>query len=240
MDPLPPPHSDKLRSSRLTPRVNTGWRRVSGGTMVRGVVTLIAPLSLLMIATAPASFATTSAPASSAPTSITVSSSAGSAYSSRLTVSFPAGSVNTSKLNTIRSLLATSQKPATVSPPVNATISCLHGTYYFPDSNGTFTVQNSCLFMTFPWGYKLSSALQSLIISPVDELGMGSRLNGVPRPLQSPHPNESPDHQFHGTFNPVPLFSSLSYSDQFNFTIDINGIAGSANEIISGTLYSTL
>jgi hypothetical protein len=102
--------------------------------------------------------------------------------------------------------------------------------YAFSDSNGTYTIQRACTSSSAPWGYKLSTGLQAIIVSTVSESGMFWARNGVTQPLQAPHPGVSKNYQFHGTYSGCPAGTHVAYSDTFTFRVS----GGSGNVQIHG------
>lgn len=102
-----------------------------------------------------------------------------------------------------------------------ARIHCNHP-YYFPDSNGTFTIQRKCNGLTAPWGYKFNSHVVSICTGVVHEQGMGWWLNGDQRPRQAQH-NAPCNYQWHGTFNPVVKGWEVRYYDAWTFQHNVDG-----------------
>jgi hypothetical protein len=122
------------------------------------------------------------------------------------------------------------------SGPSGAFLYC--NTFYpFSDHDGTFTFQHNCGGTTGPWGYKISSAVCALAVSDVDETGMSWTRNGMVQGRQAPHA-VSCSYQFHGTFNPDNDYDFVTYSDNFSFTIEVDGQTGTADLSITGSFTS--
>lgn len=108
--------------------------------------------------------------------------------------------------------------------------------YDLTDSDGTFSYQHSCGGSTSPWGWQMSSALQVIVTSTVDENGMVYSVNGGPNLQNAPHA-EAAGYVFHGTFNPVNDGDNLTYIDTLDFTVEVGGQTGSAQITISGNIH---
>lgn len=87
--------------------------------------------------------------------------------------------------------------------------------YAFADQNGRFTLQRQCGIGKAPWGYTLSSNLQSIAASPVRESGMSWTKNTIYQPQMSPH-TEPASYLFHGAFS-VNRDDAVNYADTFTF-----------------------
>lgn len=137
---------------------------------------------------------------------------------------------------TVSNVGGLSSRSPTVAPaaPSGALIHCNKG-YSFPDSNGTYTIQHACGGTTAPWGFKISSSLCSIAISPVSEQGMDWTRNGVRQPRQAPHPVVPCGYQFHGTYSPARDFDKISYSDTMTFRVSVGGSTGTATLNIYGS-----
>ncbi len=173
---------------------------------------------------------------------------AAGAESSELNVSIPLSELDLSNISQIDKdlsavlLPATPQAPSSASRPLNeygygVTIGCAENGHYYSwsDSDGTLSLAQQCSKAVVNWGFQISPELGSLIVSPVDEMGMAWYKNHKRQPSNSPHLDVPWDYFFHGTFNPVGDNGVLlNYGDIFDFTIDIDGIAGSADLVING------
>lgn len=108
--------------------------------------------------------------------------------------------------------------------------------YYFSDGDGTFSYQHACGGSTSPWGYRISAAIQKIIISSVHESGMCWTRNGAARGCQASH-TEPKSYQFHGTFNPVHGGDYIAYSDIYTFTVEVGGDIGQATLSVRGYIF---
>lgn len=115
-------------------------------------------------------------------------------------------------------------------------VSC-NQSHSWSDSDGTYTYQHACGGTTSPWGWKISAAVQAIIISDVNKSGMEWVRNGNGMPTQSPHPDEPKDYQFHSTYNPLHDRDNLNFWDYFTFTVRVNGNTGSGSITISGAIH---
>ena len=120
--------------------------------------------------------------------------------------------------------------------PSGAYLYCNHA-YSFSDSDGNYTFQHKCGGTTGPWGYQLSTGLCSIVVSEVRETGMAWTRNGTRQGNNAAH-TEGCRYQFHGTYNPDHDYDFLTYSDTFNFTVDIDGEEGAADVAIHGSFTS--
>jgi hypothetical protein len=129
-------------------------------------------------------------------------------------------------------------QPAILPPPSDGgsyfTAKCDHY-YEFSDYSGTFSYQHGCTASTSPWGYRISSALQSIATGSVHEAGLSWTRNGTVQPRQSPHV-ESVGYLFHGTFNPLRNGDRLTYDDDFSFPIRVGASTGTAHIHITGAI----
>lgn len=111
-----------------------------------------------------------------------------------------------------------------------------NSSYAFVDADGRFSVQRQCGSRLVPWGYRFSSALQSICVNyTVDESGMRWWKDLYRQPNNAPHPNYGCGYQFHGTLNPVPVGSLVKYEDDFTFRHNVGG-GGNASLHITGKL----
>jgi hypothetical protein len=94
------------------------------------------------------------------------------------------------------------------------------------DSNGSITFGYQCPAgtrdSTTSWGYRISAAVQGIIVGSVSEDGIWWWRSDAKQPKQAPHVVPA-DYQFHGTFKPVYIGSKIRYSDQFTFRHNVNG-----------------
>lgn len=94
-------------------------------------------------------------------------------------------------------------------------------TYYgISDFNGTFSYQHRCGGTTAPWGYKLSTAVRSIIVGNISERGMRWSLNGTAKQTSTGH-NVVPYYQLHGTWKPVRDGDTVGYNDVISFRCNI-------------------
>lgn len=132
----------------------------------------------------------------------------------------------------VRDSLGTVMRPAYGAP-----LRCW-GSLSVPDSNGRFTIQYNCNSSstpgagTLPWGYKISSSVQAIIVSPVSETGLRWWRNGYLGGQNAPH-TVPKNYQFHGTMNPVWTTDSVSYQDYMTFRHNI-GPGGTASITFAG------
>jgi hypothetical protein len=120
--------------------------------------------------------------------------------------------------------------------PSGAYLYCNHA-YSFSDSDGNYTFQHTCGATTGPWGYQLSTGLCSIIVSDVHELGMAWTRNGTRQGTMAPH-TEYCRYQFHGNYNPDHDYDYLTYSDTYDFTVDVDGETGAGDVVINGSFTS--
>jgi len=167
---------------------------------------------------------------------------------SELNISIPLDQLDTAKISQIDKDLSAVLPPAATQVPDPAvrplndygygvTIGCAENGHYYKwsDGDGTLHLAQQCSKAVVNWGYQISPGLGSLIVSSVDEMGMAWYKNHKKQPSNAPHPNEPWDYFFHGTFNPVGDNGVLlNYGDIFDFTIDIDGIAGPADLVVNG------
>ncbi|MEY2847615.1 MAG: hypothetical protein RI885_280 [Actinomycetota bacterium] len=92
------------------------------------------------------------------------------------------------------------------------------------DTNGTFAVQWACGSTNVPWGYRLSTAVQLIVVGTVAERRMDWAVNGVSRGRQAPHPAVPAGYQFHGTFSNVAAGRTVNWNDTISFRF--NGGSG--------------
>jgi hypothetical protein len=129
------------------------------------------------------------------------------------------------------------QVNSTAAGPTGGEFLVCNKVHSFSDSDGTYTIQHACGGTTGPWGYRISAGVCSFTISDVHETGMAWTRNGTRQGTQAQH-TEYCGYQFHGTYNPEHDFDSIAYSDDFTFTVDIDGDVGSADLNINGSFYS--
>lgn len=97
------------------------------------------------------------------------------------------------------------------------------GSLNVPDGNGDFSIQYNCGSpRTLPWGYQISSAVQSIIVSPVSETGLRWWRNSYLAGQNAPHTVPA-NYNFHGTMNPVWATDNVSYQDYMTFRHDLGG-----------------
>ncbi|MFC0530261.1 hypothetical protein [Phytohabitans kaempferiae] len=108
----------------------------------------------------------------------------------------------------------------------------------FQDSNGTFSVQYNCASTrTLPWGYRISAAVQAIVVGNVNETGLRWWLNGAAKPQNAPH-NVPPSYTIHGTMTPVISYSYVDYQDYMTFRHNV-GSGGTGTLTFAGSLALT-
>lgn len=102
----------------------------------------------------------------------------------------------------------------------------------YTDSNGTLSLQRSCTGRTLAWGYKISSGVQAIIVSNVNETGMWYWINGTRQSRNSPH-NEPKNYNFHGSFSNISNNQTIQYQDYMTFRHNV-GSGGTGSITIAG------
>jgi hypothetical protein len=156
------------------------------------------------------------------------------AHDSTLTIQFKKP-VDKATLNKIESAFYKAPASPDAAGPSGGAFLVCNQLHSFADTNGTYTFQHACGGTTGPWGYLLSTYLCTTVNSPVSETGMSWTRNGAAQPRQAPHPGMGCRYQFHGNYNPEHDFDSITYSDDFLFTVDGGG---NADLHINGSFYS--
>jgi hypothetical protein len=111
-------------------------------------------------------------------------------------------------------------------------ISC-EGSGDWSDSNGKLSLQYTCT-SSYPlaWGFKISAAVQKIIVSNVNEQGLSWWRNGVRMPQNAQHVVNK-NYQFHGTMNGANPNSKIQYQDYMTFRHNI-GPGGTGSIAWSG------
>jgi len=110
--------------------------------------------------------------------------------------------------------------------------------YYQFYDKGEFVVQHQCGGSTTPWGFHIGANLRPTVVGSVNETGMEWTKNGVTQGKMAPHPGTPADYQYHGTFNPTPDGTAVTYSDHFLYRHNI-GSGGNADLHIFGSFVVT-
>ncbi len=110
------------------------------------------------------------------------------------------------------------------------------------DSNGRLTLDYRCDLTPkrLQWSYKLSTAVQSIVVGNVNETGLRWWKNGVAQPQNAPHTVPA-SYLFHGTMNPTPIGSTVQFQDYMTFRHNVgSGGTGSVTWAGSAELTRTL
>jgi hypothetical protein len=107
------------------------------------------------------------------------------------------------------------------------------------DQNGRLALDYRCELTPKRvwWSYKLSTAIQSIVVGTVQEMGLRWWKDGVSQPQNAPH-SEGAAYNFHGTMNPTPIGSLLDYQDVFTFRHNV-GSGGTAQVVFAGSVLTT-
>lgn len=102
----------------------------------------------------------------------------------------------------------------------------------YTDRNGTMSLQGSCTYRNLQWGYKISSGVQAIIVSNVNETGLWYWINGVRQSRNSPH-NVPKNYNFHGTMSNISNNRTVQYQDYMTFRHNV-GSGGTGSITIAG------
>jgi hypothetical protein len=129
------------------------------------------------------------------------------------------------------------QKQVTIQDPFpqGEYLSC-EGDISRTNTEGTFTLQYVCFtgYGTLPWSFRLSPAVQAIVVGNVNEDGLRWWRNGASQPKNAPH-SEPPDYRFHGTMNPVYHNDHVQYQDFLTFRHRI-GPGGTGSVTFAGAV----
>ncbi|MFG2005516.1 hypothetical protein ACGFNU_40850 [Spirillospora sp. NPDC048911] len=127
-------------------------------------------------------------------------------------------------------------------PPDNSSapyrLRCHYGNKKFSDRNGTMHMRNNCRYRTINWGYKISGTVRKIIVSRVQERGMGWAKNGRTMPRGAPH-NVREDYFFHGTFKPIAINDVIDYYNYMSFRIRIGTRTGYGSITVAGSIWAS-
>jgi hypothetical protein len=193
---------------------------------------------IVLISTPATAQATSRGPVNPGPDPVTVTvSSRSQVTNTTLTVSFPHGDRSrlSSSLNAL--LHPGGGGSAGVNPAADdfQDLNC-NEHYPFTTSDGKFDYMHGCGASTAPWGFKISAAVQAIVVGEVTESGMTWELNGTMQGSQAPH-TEPEDYPFHGTFNPLHDGDYLTYLDYYTFAIEVGGETGRGAITVSGQIH---
>lgn len=104
----------------------------------------------------------------------------------------------------------------------------------YTDSNGTLSLQRSCPYRNLQWGYKISSGVQAIIVSNVNETGLWYWINGVRQSRNSPH-NVAKNYNFHGTMSNISNNRTVQYQDYMTFRHNV-GSGGTGSITFAGEI----
>jgi hypothetical protein len=107
------------------------------------------------------------------------------------------------------------------------------------DSNGRFTIDYRCDLSPkrLQWSYKLSTAVQGIVVGTVNEQGARWWKDGASMLQNVPHVVGAA-YTFHGTFNPVAIGSNVDYQDYMSFRHNV-GPGGTASVTWAGSALTT-
>ncbi|WP_328989547.1 hypothetical protein OG394_25255 [Kribbella sp. NBC_01245] len=101
-------------------------------------------------------------------------------------------------------------------------ISC-GGSGRWSDTNGSLTLQYTCSTRdSLAWSYRISAAVQAIIVSNVAERGLSWWVNGVEKPRNAPH-NVHKSYLFHGTMTGATRGTRVEYQDYLSFRHNLGG-----------------
>ena len=157
-------------------------------------------------------------------------------YTSTLTLRFDKP-VDAAEAARMTRRLAATRATSTVTPKAAvrqqgrlgpAYISC-EGSGNWSDANGTLSMQYTCPSGggTLAWGYRISPAVQAIIVSNVSERGLRWWRNGTAMPQNAPH--VVPDYYtIHGSMRPTYNNNRVEYQDYMTFRHNL-GPGGTGN-----------
>ena len=118
-----------------------------------------------------------------------------------------------------------------------AYISC-GGSGAWADANGSLVMQYTCLSTraTIAWGFKISPALQAIIVGNVSERGLSWWRNGVAMPMNSPHAVPA-YYQIHGSMTGANPNTQIDYQDYITFRHNV-GSGGSGSITWAGRVHT--
>lgn len=96
------------------------------------------------------------------------------------------------------------------------TLNC-EGSHTTTDNNGTFDIQYTCTTKgVLAWGFRISPAVQAIVVGKVSEDGLRWWRNGQAMPKNSPH-TVGAAYNFHGSMKPARDNDDISYEDRITF-----------------------
>jgi hypothetical protein len=97
-----------------------------------------------------------------------------------------------------------------------AYLSC-GGSGNWSDSNGTLNLQYTCSTRdTIAWAFRISPAVQAIVVGTVFEEGLSWSVNGRAMPKNAPHPAAA-SYLFHGSMTGATRNSTIDYRDRLSF-----------------------
>jgi len=107
----------------------------------------------------------------------------------------------------------------------------------YTDSNGTLHLARFCSLHQLRWDYRISAAVQAIIVSNVHEYGLWYWINGTRQPQNSPH-TVPRDYLFHGTMSRVYTGQIVDYQDYMTFRHNV-GSGGTGSIFFYGSIQLT-
>ena len=93
---------------------------------------------------------------------------------------------------------------------------------FYCDSNGRLHLARFCSLRQLRWDYRISAAVQAVIVSSVNETGLWYWINGVRQPRNAPHV-VGKSYLLHGTMSGVDTGERVEYQDYLTFRHNIGG-----------------
>lgn len=110
---------------------------------------------------------------------------------------------------------------------------CTTGRSY-TDSNGTLKLDRYCNYRQIRWSYRISSGVQAIIVSNVNETGLWYWINGARQPRNAPH-NVAKSYLFHGTMSGIDNNKTVDYQDYMTFRHNL-GSGGTGSITFAGSI----